>query len=70
MTIPTPTHRNAYALALGLPALALGLAALSQRGEGPACVELPEAEAAPGLTSLIEPAPTPACIRVKLAEVR
>lgn len=69
MTIPLPTHRRAYALALGVPALLLGLAALSQGGDGPACVELPDAAAQPGLSSLADPAPTPACIRVRLAEV-
>lgn len=70
MTIPARTHRLAYALALGLPALALGFAALAQRGTGPACVELPDETAQPGLTTLIDPAPAPACIRVRLAEVR
>lgn len=70
MTIPAPTHRLAYALALGVPALALGLAALSQGGEGPACVELPDEVAGPGLGLLDPVGPPPACIRVRLAEVR
>jgi hypothetical protein len=70
MTIPARTHHLAYALALGLPALALGLAALAQRSAGPACVELPDDLAQPGLTSLTEAVPHPACIRVKLAEAR
>ena len=70
MTIPAPTHRLAYAFALGLPALALGLAAVAQRGAGPACVELPDDPPQPGLAFLDQAAPQPACIRVKLAEAR
>ena len=70
MTIPATTHRLAYALALGVPALLLALAALSQGDDGPACVELPDVAAQPGLSSLAEPTPAPACIRVRLAEVR
>ena len=49
--------------------MALGLAALAQRPVGPACVELPEVVAGPQLDLLgPEAAPTPACIRVRLAE--
>ncbi len=71
MMIPAKVHRYAYALALGLPALALAVAALGQGGEGPACVELADDDSPqPGLSSLADPAPTPACIRVRLAEVR
>jgi hypothetical protein len=70
MTIPPRTHRLAYALAFGLPVLALGLAALGQGKQGPACVELPDEVVRPGLAFLDEAASHPACIRVKLAEAR
>lgn len=70
MTIPHRAHLLAYALALGVPGLVLGLAAVAQQTGGPACVELPDDEARPGLDMLETAAPQPACIRVRLAEAR
>ena len=68
MTIPRRAQTLAYALALGLPALTLGLAALAQHAAGPVCAEVAEAMARPGIGFLDGPAPArPACIRVRLA---
>jgi hypothetical protein len=70
MTIPHRAQTLAFALALGLPALALGLAALAQRPAGPACAEVEQGPAQPGIGMLDGPvAAHPACIRVRLAAV-
>lgn len=71
MMIDPQTRRLGLVLGLGLPALALGLAALAQRPAGPVCVEVPEDLAAPSLALLDNAAaPHPACIRVPLAVLR
>ena len=71
MTIPRRAQTIAYALALGLPALTLGLAALAQRPAGPVCAEIAEELAQPGIGMLEGPAPArPACIRVRLVAAR
>ncbi len=70
MTIPPRTQSLAYGLGLGLPVLLLALAALAQGKVEPACVELPDVEAQPGLSFIDTAEPTPACIRVQLGEAR